>query len=146
MLKIRCQTHGFGNDIRKPANNLLGLRGSMPKAPQRFEVDAIQIAYLWNRRGDYKAREHAIRALRNRRSGAGKSIADCESIFDVGVTILKKVAKAVPASSSLKKLSAVEEKKIADKISSEVLETVSKSTPEMVDYAIGMLFWMPLMR
>jgi hypothetical protein len=117
----------------------------MPKEA-RFFVDATQTAYLWSHRKLYGTRSSAIRALRKRRSATGKTLADCENAFEVGLAVVAATARGVSKVPDLPYLSRVDSIRTAERIAAKVRRAVSTSTSEMVDYAMGMLFWMPIMR
>jgi len=112
----------------------------------KFLVDAIQTAYLWRHREHYGTRDAAIRALHKRRSAKGLKISECEQAFDVGFSVVVGTENIIKKLQNSKYLSEADAKRVAIEISGEVRRSIPECSAEMVEYAIGMLFWMPLMR
>jgi hypothetical protein len=112
----------------------------------RFLVDAIQTAYLWRHRGYYGSRDVAIRALSKRRSAEGLKISECEQAYDLGLSVFIETEDIFKIMPKRKYPSETEARSVAAEIASKVQRTIPECPTEMVEYAIGMLFWMPLMR
>jgi hypothetical protein len=117
----------------------------MRGTPQ-FLKDATQIAYLWTERGCYGSRAGALRALRRRRSAAGTSGADRENALERGLAVIAMTSKLIPDGPSLVRLSEADAGRLADDVSRKVRMAIPGSTSEMVDYALGMMLWMPVRR
>jgi hypothetical protein len=112
----------------------------------KFLVDATQTAYLWHHRKYYGTRKSAILALGKRRSATGRQFSECESAFNLGLEVITDTDNIISRLTSNLRLTKAEAKHIADKITTEVLQSNPEFAPEMVDYAINVLFWMPLIR
>ncbi len=112
----------------------------------KFLVDAIQTAYLWRHRDYYGTRDAAIRALSKRRSAKSLKISECEQAFDLGLSVVIETEDIIKKMPNTKYPSETEAKSIAAEIASNVQRSIPECPTEMVEYAIGMLFWMPLMR
>jgi hypothetical protein len=109
----------------------------------KFLVAATQTAYLWTQRGRYGNRPAALRSLRRRRCATGMSAADCERAFDLGLAVTERARALISTGRALSEAKAT---RISDDVSRQVLRSVPGSTPEMVDYLLGMMLWMPLFR
>jgi hypothetical protein len=109
-------------------------------------VDAAQTACLYRYRSCYGTRASAVKALLERKSAEGKHLGDCEKAFEVGLRVVTQTKQAVSRIPSLEHLPKEEACRLAEGITLEVRRAVLESTPEMVDYAMGMFFWMPSMR
>jgi hypothetical protein len=112
----------------------------------RFLIDATQTAYLWSRRNYYGDRNSAIRAFCRRQSAKKKKSMECKNAFNLGLAVVNAVENKILKLTLLRSLSERDAKRIADKISSDVQRSIPESKVEMVEYAIGILFWMPLQR
>ncbi|MBN1610086.1 MAG: hypothetical protein JW940_25900 [Polyangiaceae bacterium] len=116
------------------------------KHPPSFLQDAAQTAYLWSCRNCYGNRNSAVKALLKRKSAEGRHLSECQIAFDVGLRVVTRTQEAVSRIPSLEYLPDEEARRIADEMVLDVRRAVPESTPEMVDYAMGMLFWMPITR
>jgi len=111
----------------------------------KFSSDAAQTAYLWCQRDQYGTAEKAVQALARRKSANGRSREQCKHAFDVGLRVVKATAAEVDTL-GLKHSSEHEARRAEEKIRRRVAELVPEADTEMVQYALGMMFWMPLMR
>jgi hypothetical protein len=116
------------------------------KHPPNFLTDATQTAYLWSCRNYYGKRTSALKALLKRKSAKGKHMDECVKAFKVGLKVIVKTREAVSRIPSPEYLPDEEARLISDDIARKVRRAVPESTAEMVDYALGMFFWMPIMR
>ena len=66
--------------------------------------------------------------------------------FEVGLSVIAKTREAVSRIPSLEHLPDEEARRISADMALEVRRAEPDSTSAMVDYAIGMLFWMVIMR
>jgi hypothetical protein len=118
---------------------------AMKHAPN-FLIDATQTAYLWSCRGYYGQRSGAVQALLKRKSAKGKIMEEGEKALEVGLRVIARTRESVSRIPSPELLPIDEARRVSAGIALEVRRAVPESTAEMVDYAIGMFFWMPIMR
>ncbi|HBA71955.1 MAG: hypothetical protein A2X82_03095 [Geobacteraceae bacterium GWC2_55_20] len=112
----------------------------------KFLVDAIQTAYLWRHSDFYGQHDAAIRALSKRHSAKGLNISECEQAFNLGLSVVIEAEDIINKMPNTKYPSETEARSVAAEIASNVQQSIPECPTEMVEYAIGMLFWMPLMR
>jgi hypothetical protein len=84
--------------------------------------------------------------LSKRGSAKGLKHSECEQAFDLGLSVVIETEKIIKTLPNTKYTSETEAKSIAAELAYNVQRAIPECPTEMVDYVIGMLFWMPLMR
>jgi hypothetical protein len=116
----------------------------MTHTDAKFRSDAAQTAYLWYQRDQYGTVEKAVQALARRQSAKGRSRDECKHAFDVGLRVVQATAAEVD-SLGLKYSSEEAARRTEEEIRNRVANLVPEADAEMLQYAMGMMFWMPLM-
>jgi hypothetical protein len=127
-------------------DGILPVTAKTMKHPPNFLVDAAQTAYLYSCRNFYGTRSAAVKALHKRKSAQGKELGECEQAFDIGLTVIDKTREVLSSMPPPEHLPDEDAQRFAESIVLEVRRALPDSRREMIDYAMGMLFWMPLMR
>lgn len=116
----------------------------MTKDDNKLLVDATQTAFLWRYRRQYGSRAQAIRALTKRRSAEYKISSECETAFEIGLAVVKATEYEISLFCD-EPQSKTELMERAEAIYRAVKKSFPEAPEEMINYALGMLLWMPLM-
>jgi len=71
---------------------------------------------------------------------------ECEQAFDLGLSVVIETESAIKKRQGRVSLLEAEAKRVATEIAFAVRRSIPDCSAEMVEYAIRMLFWMPMMR